>query len=57
MGELCYEQFPAIPAEGDNFRYRGLEITVSAMQHNRIMKLRVRVLPPDETEQEGGEKK
>jgi putative hemolysin len=54
MGELCYEQFPSIPAEGDSFVYRGLEITVAAMQHNRILKLRVRVLPPEETPDEGG---
>jgi putative hemolysin len=55
MGELCYEQFPSIPAEGDSFVYRGLEITVAAMQHNRILKLRVRVLPPEETPDEGGD--
>jgi CBS domain containing-hemolysin-like protein len=54
MGELCYEQFPAIPAEGDKFEYRGLEITVAAMQHNRILKLRVRVLPAGGEDTEGG---
>jgi len=55
MGELCYEQFSAIPAEGDQFDYRGLRITVAAMQHNRILRLRVRILPPDRDEPEGGE--
>jgi putative hemolysin len=57
MGELCYEQFPSIPAEGDKFTYRGLEITVASMQHNRILKLRVRILPPEEAPEEGGEEK
>ena len=54
MGELCYEQFSTIPSEGDSFRYRGLEITVSAMRHNRILSLYVRLLPPDGDESEGG---
>ena len=55
MGELCYEQFSAIPAEGDSFVYRGVEITVAAMQHNRILKLRVRLLPPEDVPDEGGD--
>lgn len=54
MGELCYEQFSAIPSEGDSFRYRGLEITVAAMRHNRILTLCVRLLPPDGDDVEGG---
>lgn len=57
MGELCYEQFPSIPAEGDKFLYRGLEITVAAMRHNRILKLRVRILPPAGDAEEGGAEK
>ena len=52
MGEWAYEQFTAIPRPGDSFRYHGLEITVSAMEHNRIRKLNVALLPP---EAEGGE--
>ncbi len=52
MGEWAYEQFSAIPRPGDSFRYHGLQVTVSAMEHNRILKLRVARLP--ETE-EGGE--
>ena len=43
MGEWAYEQFTAIPQVG--------EITVSAMEHNRIRKLTVARLP----EEEGGE--
>ena len=52
MGEWAYEQFTAIPRPGDSFRYHGLEITVTEMEHNRIRKLKVVRLP--ETE-EGGE--
>ena len=52
MGEWAYEQFTAIPQPGDSFRYHELEITVTAMEHNRIRKLKVIRLP--ETE-EGGE--
>lgn len=54
MGEWAYEQFTAIPAVGDSFSYHRLRVTVSAMKHNRIMKLRVSLLPEDE---EGGEAK
>ena len=52
MGEWAYEQFPAIPRVGDSFRYHQLEVTVSAMDHHRILKLKVRLLPEEE---EGGE--
>ena len=52
MGEWAYGQFTAIPHVGDSFRYHSLEITVSAMEHNRILKLRVARLPEDE---KGGE--
>ena len=52
MGEWAYEQFTAIPAPGDSFRYHDLVVTVSEMEHNRIRKLRVALSP--ETETEGG---
>lgn len=52
MGEWAYEQFPAIPKVGDSFRYHALEVTVSTMEHNRIRKLKVALLPEDE---EGGD--
>lgn len=51
MGEWAYEQFTAIPKSGDSFRYHRMEVTVSGMEHNRIMKLKVTLLPEDE---EGG---
>ena len=53
MGEWAYEQFTAIPSVGDSFRYHELEVLVAEMEHNRILKLRLRTLP--ETE-EGGER-
>ena len=51
MGELAYEQFSHIPIEGEQFEYRGMEITVSEMEHNRILSLTVRILPPSEEEE------
>ena len=51
MGEWAYEQFTAIPKVGDSFRYHRLSVTVSSMDHNRILKLRVTLLPE---EKEGG---
>lgn len=52
MGEWAYEQFTAIPSVGDSFRYHRLEIVVEEMEHNRILKLRLHLLPEAE---EGGE--
>ena len=54
MGEWAYGQFTAIPGVGDSFRYHDLEVTVAAMEHNRILKLRVAILPEAE---EGGEER
>ena len=51
MGEWAYEQFTAIPKPGDSFRYHRVSVTVSSMDHNRILKLRVTLLPE---EKEGG---
>lgn len=52
MGEWAYEQFSAIPKVGDSFQYHQVQVTVAAMTHNRILKLKVALLP--ETE-EGGQ--
>ena len=48
MGEWAYEQFPAIPQPGDSFRYHRVSGTVAGMEHNRILKLRVKLLPEEE---------
>ncbi len=42
LGEWAYEQFAAIPPVGASFDYHGLHVTVSQMQHNRILRLNVR---------------
>ncbi len=52
MGEWAYEQFTAIPRVGESFSYHGLSVTVDEMEHNRILKLKVELLPEKE---EGGE--
>ena len=54
MGEWAYEQFTAIPKPGDSFTYHRVLVTVSSMEHNRILKLNVRLIPEDK---EGGEAK
>ena len=52
MGEWAYEKFDTIPKPGDSFRYHQALVTVKDMNHNRIMKLTVALLPAEE---EGGE--
>ena len=52
MGEWAYEQFTAIPQVGESFSYHKLSVTVDEMEHNRILKLKVTLLPEEE---EGGE--
>lgn len=52
LGEWAYEQFPSIPKVGDSFTYHQVQVTVASMIHNRIMKLKVSLLPE---EKEGGE--
>ena len=52
MGEWAYEQFTAIPQVGESFSYHNLSVTVDEMEHNRILKLKVTLLPEEE---EGGE--
>ena len=51
-GEWVYEQFDMIPEEGESFTWHRLHVTVSSIQHRRILKLRVKLLPE---EAEGGE--
>ena len=48
MGEWAYEQFTAIPRVGESFQYHDLTVTVSAMEHNRIRKLHVKMQPEGE---------
>ena len=55
MSELAYEHFQEIPKEGDRFRYLNMEITVQIMKQNRIVRLKVKILP-EEQEKEGEDK-
>ncbi len=52
MGEWAYESLTLSPKPGDSFRYHQVLVTVKDMNHNRIMKLTVALLPAEE---EGGE--
>ena len=45
LGEWAYEQFDAIPQEGDSFTYNGLRVTVEKVQQRRILQLRIQRLP------------
>ena len=51
MGEWAYEQFTVLPKTGDSFTYHRVSVRVERMEHNRILKLRVTLLP----EEEGGD--
>ena len=57
IGEWVYEQFPMIPQSGDCFDYYNLHVCVEDIQHNRILKVRVQVLPKPETEEDEEEQK
>ncbi len=53
VGEWVYEQFNTIPVKGDSFDYCNLRVSVEDIQHNRILKVRIVVLPkPDEDQRE-----
>jgi len=41
LGEWAYQMFDSIPSPGDSFRYHELTVTVTEMEHNRILKLKV----------------
>ena len=57
IGEWVYEQFPMIPQNGDCFDYYNLHVCVEDIQHNRILKVRIQVLPKPETEEDEEEQK
>ncbi len=52
LGEWAYQMFDSIPKPGDSFRYHDLLITVTEMEHNRILKMKL-VLSPEQ--KEGGD--
>ena len=51
MGEWAYEQFDRIPDVRDSFVWQRLEVSVSEMRENRIVKLVCRLLPAPEAEE------
>ena len=57
MGEWVYEHFTSIPKVNDSFTYEGLTVTVTRMDHNRILQTSMQLPSPSETEEEseGGE--
>ena len=50
------EQIGRIPEEGDRFQADGLDVTVTKVDHRRVMEIKVAVLP-EETEEEKKDKK
>ena len=47
------EQIGRVPVEGDHFQSEGLDVTVTKVEHRRVMEIRVRVLPsPPQSEKE-----
>ena len=52
MGAWAYGQFSSIPKPGDSFNYHNLNVAVEDMDHNRIKRLRLTLLPE---EKEGGD--
>ena len=53
VSEWAYEHFTEIPQSGDGFEYHGLQINVSEINHNRIIK--VRIIVPETVTEEGGD--
>jgi len=54
MGEWAYTKFAEIPNAGDSFLYHNLKVTVAEIEHNRILKLKVEVLPEEAKEGDAG---
>ncbi len=50
ISEWVLSTFHAVPEEQDMFVYHHLHVTISEMNHNRILKVRVEVMEEDESE-------
>ena len=57
IGEWVYEQFSSIPKKDDSFTYHNLKVSVDAIEHNRILKVRIKVEPKEESEKHEEEEK
>ena len=47
------DQLGRLPAEGDSFVYEDLHVTVTKLDHRRILEIRVAVIPQEEPEERG----
>ena len=45
------EQVGRVPEEGDQFQADGLDVTVTKVDHRRVLEIRAVVLPPEEPDQ------
>ncbi len=50
IGEWVYEQFSSIPKKDDSFTYYNLVVSVDSIEHNRILKVRIKVQKNEEPE-------
>jgi len=59
VSDWVFEQFSGIPPRGAKFRYHNLEVKVTDIRHNRILKVRMTLLPAEEEEDgaESGERR
>ena len=48
VSDWVFEQFSGIPPRGAMFRYHNLEVKVTDIRHNRILKVRMILLPTEE---------
>ena len=50
LGEWVYEQFSSIPKKDDSFTYYNLVVSVDSIEHNIILKVRIKVQKNEEPE-------
>ncbi len=56
IGEWVYEQYSTISKKGDSSRYHNLNVSVEEIEHHRILKVRIEVLPIQDEENEEDER-
>lgn len=52
LGGLIFDLTERIPDKGDKVRFKDLELTVMEIEHNRLDKIMIHILPPDSQEQD-----
>ena len=53
MGAWAFENFQAIPRSGDSFEYHNLRVTAEEMDHNRIKRIKLEILPENREGDDG----